>query len=260
MAIEVITKDYALRAAEPEYDRLVSEFFPNLFRTMITLVQFATLDSIGGIYGPMIGYNPVMLSLFFISFLLVVSISLMNLVTAVIVEGSLEQASADKEVNSAYKAAAMKKMIPRIKELFAAMDVDESGTLDLEEVINSPLEVQEELGKVMEMDDMIELFEILDIDSSGSLDVEEFVDGITKLVTNDAPMEQLRMQKSLNIVRNDVKDVMYYAKDIEDNLREDIRVGFLRLTQGLPAQPLHNQKKEPPRRQSRPSISQAITT
>merc|ERR1719171_2136008 len=123
MAIELITKDHALRDAVPEYDQLVLQFFPNLATTMLTLVQFATLDSIGAIYGKMIPYNPLMLSFFF-SFLLVVSISLMNLVTAVIVEGSLEQASADKEVNSAYKAAAMKKMIPYIKDMFMALDQD----------------------------------------------------------------------------------------------------------------------------------------
>ena len=159
----------------------------------------------------MIPHKPFTLSVFFILFILVVSISLMNLVTAVIVEGSLDQASEDKEVNSAYKAAEMKKLIPQIKELFIKMDADQSGELELDEVLNADIETQEELAKVMEMDDLQELFEILDIDSSGSLDVDEFVDGITKLVTSDAPMDQLRMQKSLNIVRNDVKDVRKFV-------------------------------------------------
>ena len=43
MAIELITKDQALRDKEPEYDQLVLQFFPNLATTMLTLVQFATL-------------------------------------------------------------------------------------------------------------------------------------------------------------------------------------------------------------------------
>ena len=60
----------------------------------------------------------------------------------------------------------------------------------------------------MEMDDFVELFEILDVNSSGSLDVSEYVDGITKLVTSDTPLEQLRMQKSLNIVRQDLKELL----------------------------------------------------
>ena len=58
------------------------------------------------------------------------------------------------------------------------------------------------------MDDFVELFEILDVDSNGTLDVQEYVDGITKLVTSDTPLEQLRMQKSLNIVRQDLKELL----------------------------------------------------
>jgi Ca2+-binding EF-hand superfamily protein len=246
LAIEVITKDTALREAEPEFDRLVTQFFPNLFRTMLTLLQFATLDSIGPIYGAMIPYKPLTLASFFVLYILVVSLSLMNLVTAVLVQGSLEQASKDKEVNNAYRAAAMKKMIPTVKEVFVAMDTDHSGRVDVEELMKAPAEVQDELRKVMEMDDFVELFEILDVDSNGTLSVEEYVEGISKLVTSDVPLEQLRMQKTLNIVRNDVKDVInHYLTDVEDRLREDIRGGFVRLSQGLPPLPLKNQRKEP---------------
>jgi hypothetical protein len=37
-------------------------------------------------------------------FILVVAVALMNLVTAVIVEGAIEQAKSDKEVQAAYEA------------------------------------------------------------------------------------------------------------------------------------------------------------
>jgi Ca2+-binding EF-hand superfamily protein len=250
LAVEIITKDYDLRAENPEFEEIVNTFFPNLITTMMTLVQFVTLDSIGDIYRRMIPYKFWQYCLFFFSFILVVSISLMNLVTAVIVEGSLEQANSDKEVNNAYKTAAMKKLIPQIRELFKEMDADGSGDLDIDEVINAPPEIQEQLAKVMETDDLVELFEILDIDGSGSLDVDEFVDGISKLVTSDQPMDQLRMQKNMNILRNDVKDVMHYVKDVEDNLREEIRNGFLRLSQGLPPLQVEKLTKPPPKRVS----------
>jgi Ca2+-binding EF-hand superfamily protein len=130
------------------------------------------------------------------------------------------------------------------------MDADGSGDLDIDEVINAPPEIQEQLAKVMQTDDLVELFEILDVDGSGSLDVDEFVDGISKLVTSDQPMDQLRMQKNMNILRNDVKDVVHYVKDMEDSLREEIRNGFIRLHRGLPPAEVEKLAKPPPKRLS----------
>ena len=62
----------------------------------------------------------------------------------------------------------------------------------------------------------VELFEILDVDSSGSLNLEEYLEGITKLVTSELPLEQLRMQKCLNIVRADVKELADHSALVED--------------------------------------------
>ena len=73
--------------AEPEFDHLVSQFFPNLFITMLTLLQFATLDGPGVIYGAMIPFKPMTLSIFFVLYILVVSLSLMNLVTDFVING-----------------------------------------------------------------------------------------------------------------------------------------------------------------------------
>ena len=175
----------------------------------------------------------------------------MNLVTAVIVEGSLDQANADKEVNNAYKKAKMRDLIPTIRHLFKEMDADGDGLCDLHEVLTAPPEIQQELGKVMGTDNLVELFEILDIDGSGSLDLDEFVDGISKLVCNDQPMDQIRMQKNMNILRNDMKEVLYYVKEVADDIREEVRNGFVRQAQGLP--PLEPERliKPPPKRSCR---------
>ena len=215
---------------------------------MITLIQFVTLDSIGEIYRVMIPHKPVQLCIFFCLFLMVVSISLMNLVTAVIVEGSFEQAKSDKEVSTAYKTSRLKRLIPEIRELFHQMDADGSGDLDMDEILNAPPDIQEYLSKIMQTDDLVELFEILDVDGSGSLDIDEFVDGICKLVTSEQPMEQLRVQKSLNLLRHDQKTILHYVKDVEDNLREEIRNGLLCLSEGRPLPRVERLGKAPPPR------------
>merc|ERR1719478_499039 len=103
MALELTTRDTKLRERDPQFDALVLEYFPGLFRTMLTMGQFLTGDGIADIYLPLIPYKPITYTVFFCTVILVVSVTLMNLVTAVLVEGSLEQASEDKECMTAYR-------------------------------------------------------------------------------------------------------------------------------------------------------------
>ncbi|CAK0911048.1 unnamed protein product, partial [Prorocentrum cordatum] len=78
LGVEVIT-NHAKSSQGGEFQNLVQEHWSSLPHTMLTLVQFVTLDSIGAIYAPMIRED-LWLTLFFVPFILVVSIILMNLV------------------------------------------------------------------------------------------------------------------------------------------------------------------------------------
>ena len=51
----------------------------------------------------------------------------MNLVTAIIVEGSLEQATEDAELGKQVRVQQVAQMLPRIETLFHELDVDGSG-------------------------------------------------------------------------------------------------------------------------------------
>ena len=79
MGMELITTDMDSRA-DPEFDGYVELYFPGIWVTMLTLIQFVMVDSIAEIYTPMVSKNP-MLGIYFVLILMVVPISLMNLVT-----------------------------------------------------------------------------------------------------------------------------------------------------------------------------------
>merc|ERR1719174_2260463 len=127
---------------------------------------------------------------FFVLFILVVPISLMNLVTAVIVEGSLEQAKQDREVAKAYKNHLIVKMMPRIEKMFEQLDADGSGDISLDEIEAAPPELAEELAKCFETDDMVELFEILDVNQSGTVSIHEFCEELVKVVVSEKSIDQ----------------------------------------------------------------------
>merc|ERR1719506_997698 len=72
-------------------------------------------------------------SLYFMSYIVIVVIALMNLIMAVIVEGALVSAEEDKEVAKVFKAKMLEAALPKIKAMFIELDADGSGELDLEE-------------------------------------------------------------------------------------------------------------------------------
>merc|ERR1712008_592193 len=124
----------------------------------------------------------------------------MNLVTAVIVEGAIEQGKQDRDSLMRYKAYSFKKMLPRLKDMFRKMDKDGDGTLTLRELERAPKKIKEDLEQYLQQSDsLIELFEMIDVDESGEVDIEEFCDGIAKLVNSEAPIEL--------VLRRDVKEI-----------------------------------------------------
>jgi voltage-gated sodium channel len=208
MGVDLIAKPhFALtdleRAENPEYDALVMNHFSSIHQAMLTLIMFSTFDSVGNIYIPMCNHNPALV-LYFITFMLPVSICLMNLVTAVIVESSFEQANQDKEVAKAHKAQVVKKIMPKLRGMFATMDSDGNGDITLQEFGSCDQDIRENLCEVFHTDDLVELFEVLDVDGGGSVSITEFCDEMTKLATTDFPIEQVRMLKQMSIVRTNV--------------------------------------------------------
>merc|ERR1719387_1410191 len=127
------------------------------------MIQFILVDDVANVYGPIVSAKPATL-IFFLALVMFVSIALMNLVTAVIVEGAIEQAKLDREVNKAYKSAEAKKRMPIIREMFKKIDKDNSGDITLDEIVEVDEQTQEEMRKCFQMDDLVELFEILDDD------------------------------------------------------------------------------------------------
>ena len=86
------------------------------------------LDGIGAIYTPMVHAEPTMI-LYFATFMLIVSICLMNMVTAVIVESSFEQAKTDRDFAKSERSRALQKLMPQVREIFQKLDLDGSGNV-----------------------------------------------------------------------------------------------------------------------------------
>jgi Ca2+-binding EF-hand superfamily protein len=163
---------------------------------MITLVQFVTGDSMHQIYLPFIKHDPY-LAIYFFSLILVVSIVMMNLVTAVIVNTALEEASKDKEIVKAQQAKERKLLIKEMGNVFHRLDSDKSGTLSIAELQEINGDDRNLISRACMSDDLLKVFRSIDIDNSGLLSIDEFCDGVYEMSVSQKSLEMRRIERQV---------------------------------------------------------------
>lgn len=234
VGIETIHVDLSLPLDHP-YNLAVTENFESFSDAMLTLFQCFTLDSAGQVYRPLITHNPVLIA-YFMTVILVMAVSLMNLVTAVMVNSALDQASEDKDVKRAYEAVQKRKQLEQLKVMFLELDSDGSGELTLEELKGAPEEVREQLKEVAGTEDIEGLFQMLDYDGGGSLDTDEFCEGVLRASTSEKPLELTRLVKQCSDILKLCRNMYVYQSshkfdtgDLERKLKQLEKMDSLHL-------------------------------
>ncbi|CAJ1327725.1 unnamed protein product [Effrenium voratum] len=200
VAVEIITKDPDL-TNNPSTAPIVHAYFGSLPKSCLTLLQFVTVDSLASIYYPLIVEKPY-LSLFFLPLMILISVCLMNLVTAVLVETSMNFTASEQERERLETKDKIKQALPELCRLFDEWDEDHDGCITRAELGKVPVDhLPDNLGDVMPVDSMSELFDLLDVDETNSLTREEFVDGLLNLLLLDMPRWAIEYVKMLRLIR-----------------------------------------------------------
>ncbi|OLP83737.1 Voltage-dependent T-type calcium channel subunit alpha-1H [Symbiodinium microadriaticum] len=191
LGLEIIARNANFQL-DPVTSAILERNFSSLGMAMITLAQFVTMDSIASIYLPLVRMQP-WLMLYFTLLILIVSISVMNLVTAALVEGTLENARMLRQEEERMKSVTTQQMLPEILELFDRADTDGSGELAIDEMRQF-----EEDGQVPD--------QILDRASVGSMtelfNVLEFAEGLLDIFMRDVSVSSLQQMKLLRGLQN----------------------------------------------------------
>lgn len=212
VAVEIVSKDKDL-LNNPDTGAIVEYAFGSLPRAILTLVQFVSLDSIAGVYFPLIMAKP-WLAIYFMPLMVLIPIGLMNLVTAVLVEHALSHATREEEVHRMHTKEKIKAALPELQTIFTSLDADGSGHVTRAEAANVPLTVfPPKVLEAVSVDSMADLFEMLDVDEGGTLTQAEFFEGLLHLLLLDVPMWAIQTLKLLRPLR---KETIQIAKDLDD--------------------------------------------
>jgi len=179
--------------ADEEFQAIVTTYFTNLPTAMLTLLQFVCLDSVAEIYRPMIikevDNGSCFLLFYFILVILVLSIVLMNLVTAVIVNGAMEADEQDKDVRKVLRERETTNLLKAATSIFNRLDVDGSGSVTTGELKHMTANETELLLELCCVPDLDTLFHFQDDNNDGKVSIEEFCMTIHKAATSKTPWE-----------------------------------------------------------------------
>lgn len=165
-------------------DATMEEYFGTVPRSMFTLFQITTTEDWVSISRSSMSIQP-WTGAFFVLYLYVTTFAAMNVVVAVIVENTLDQAGAQRAKFEQKAKESKENAAATIYKAFRAADVDSDGTVTKEEFIKG---IQnEETARCLhqigiDVRQAEHLFTLLDYDESGALDVDEFVGGMMKAV------------------------------------------------------------------------------
>eukprot|EP00931_Biecheleriopsis_adriatica_P039521 TRINITY_DN22598_c0_g1_i1.p1 TRINITY_DN22598_c0_g1~~TRINITY_DN22598_c0_g1_i1.p1 ORF type:complete len:530 (+),score=105.12 TRINITY_DN22598_c0_g1_i1:49-1638(+) len=203
--VELITKDTEL-ASHPDTAHIVAYHFGSLHRILLTLFGFVCADSVASIYTPLIIVKPY-LAIYFLLLLVIISVTLMNLVTAVLVEGALDQASADKELERHEQLEKVKSVRPKLMKIFKDLDIDGDGQVTPDEINMVPLGTIPRQFFPEQVGSMMEVFELLDVGEDGELSQEEFVEGLLDLLCCDVPIHAIQILRLQRLNKDKITDL-----------------------------------------------------
>mmetsp|Transcript_19063 Transcript_19063/g.44533 ORF Transcript_19063/g.44533 Transcript_19063/m.44533 type:complete len:755 (-) Transcript_19063:56-2320(-) len=202
ISMEIITK-HSLAVgpeADPEFQEHVALWFRSLPVTMLTLMQFVTLDNMNLVYLPLV-LKDWRLSGFFVGLVLVISIILMNIITGVVVNSAMEASLEDRErVRKTHEIQRKKALMKELKRVFRSLDADGDGKLtreEIEEVLNVDDGQEDTVLRTFGVDPL-EVYDMLSPTDTG-LDIVEFCDTLHEVM--ESGLELKRLEKNVMEVK-----------------------------------------------------------
>jgi len=199
-------------------EEAAQEFFKGLDMSLFTLLQIVTGDSwSSGIARPIMKHIPY-LWVYFVAYVAIAMLVLLNLITAVIVDNAMAISKADDAEILREMHAKREEEFHNLGLIFNEMDEDGSGEIadqEFQDAVNNRPDIISKFHLCGFHDDeeIKGLFKILD-DGDGSLTIEEFVEGLRAMQGEARSKDVIRLTKAINRLHRDVDDVRMKLAEI----------------------------------------------
>ena len=199
-------------------------YFGTVLRSMLTLTQLAAIDDWTIIAWEYTNEgNTPEIWIFIGVWVMVASIGLLNLLTAIFIDALTSSTNEGKREMREQMLANRQELILTIIDLFHEYDTDNSGTLGMQELqdLFIMFEVPDIANRFddagIDMKEVKEAILYSDADGSGEVDYEEFLIGVTKMDEESVRCDTLELQSRVRMLLH-TENVNHKA--IVDTIRE----------------------------------------
>merc|ERR1719199_112628 len=183
----------------------VDLYFGSVLKSCFSLFQMVTMDEWASkILRPVCWVYPMMM-MFFFAFVFMTAYGLMNIVVGVIVRDALVQGRQNKAREKKMKSIREQNSRHNFHKFFKMIDQDQSGTIDLEELMAAVANPRaKEYFNEIDIDTRaaVKIFKCLDIDGDQNLTCDEFVSGIMSAKSKSEDFVRLSLEMSALIARS----------------------------------------------------------
>eukprot|EP00929_Paragymnodinium_shiwhaense_P033833 TRINITY_DN18509_c0_g1_i1.p2 TRINITY_DN18509_c0_g1~~TRINITY_DN18509_c0_g1_i1.p2 ORF type:complete len:229 (-),score=45.26 TRINITY_DN18509_c0_g1_i1:270-956(-) len=142
------------------------------------------------------------------SVFLIVPIGLMNLITAIIVNGTMKLADKDKEATRLHEEHERRRLIRRFEKLCRKIDADGSGHISREELAEfAKGELHRELTDVLSVTDPLQIFQELDVDRCNAVSIDEFCHVLWQEAVSKVPVELQGLDKRVEYLTSLLREL-----------------------------------------------------
>jgi len=177
--------------------------FSSVFASLVTFFQTVVAgDSWGTVAVPIIEQEPIS-GIFFLCVLVSVSLAIMNLILAVIVDSASDSKSDLQEEKLELQQQEYEEARKSFLRLCSELDADGNGSLTKDEIsqgLRHPNFERTMMAAKLKNEDMDNLFDVLDFDNSGTVNYNEFVNFFSKMRHADLSLLVLEITRLQGMV------------------------------------------------------------
>lgn len=161
---------------------------------------------------------PTVYSAFFLFFMLVLVLAVLNIITGIFVKEAMDMAHLDRDLQMQLELEENRFFLKKLKLLFERIDADGGGTMSLEE-FEAHMESDElrVLFSLLGLDvqDAVSFFKVLDVEGSNELQIEDFVMGCMRHKGNSTMDLECSVMDIKKMLKKQVVGVTELGKQVQ---------------------------------------------